>query len=165
MVFLIAAICTFDECLCLYMARDAIDKTIHGNIDLKSCFLFLIHTREPLVLFFCLCLLSVLVPVVMKQNRKSYHRSLNPHTPEITTPIPAGENQHGSARWMNQKEKEQYFIGGAGVVIGMEKHHKRNTSIPSAKTCIPYVSVQHVPAKAAVLSSKPSASLARHKKV
>lgn len=96
-----------------------------GDVDFKFCFSYLVNNKEPLVLFFCLCLLSVLIPIAIRQNRRSYRFHLHSLTPEIATPIPAGEKQHGSARFMHEKEKEKYFIGGAGVVIGKGNHRKK----------------------------------------
>jgi len=42
-------------------------------------------------------------------NHKPYQSNLIQITPEISTPVPAGQKQFGSARWLTEKEKEESF--------------------------------------------------------
>ncbi len=105
-----------------------LDQLLSGSFSGSSFppSLFTVENSKQVMLFLTLNAVAALLFVKsIFFHKKQNATPLKQLTPEITTPIPAGENQHGSARWMNQKEKEQYFIGSAGVVIGMEKHHKQ----------------------------------------
>lgn len=64
--------------------------------------------------------LSMALVFLIGQN-KSYKSELNCITPDIETPKAAGQNQHGSARWLDGKKKGQAFDY---VVI-----HKKNPFI------------------------------------
>lgn len=63
-------------------------------------------------------------------NHKPYQSNLIQITPDISTPVPAGQKQFGSARWMTDKEKEKAFqsfemdksgrteLSSGGIVLG-----------------------------------------------
>jgi type IV secretion system protein VirD4 len=69
-------------------------------------------------------------------NHKPYQSNLIQITPDISTPVSAGQKQFGSARWMTDKEKEKEFrsyemdkggetqIPSGGIVLG-----KRNKGL------------------------------------
>jgi len=69
-------------------------------------------------------------------NHKPYQSNLMQITPDISTPVSAGQKQFGSARWMTDKEKEKEFrsyemeksgeiqIPSGGIVLG-----KRNKGL------------------------------------
>ncbi|MDR1320677.1 MAG: type IV secretory system conjugative DNA transfer family protein [Gracilibacteraceae bacterium] len=94
-------------------------------------------SRQHLTLFLCLSGLTlVLAGVFFLTNMRPYQSRLNSITPEIQTPATVGQYQHGSARWLTDKEKDKAFesfildpsdeqiIAGlteAGVVLGMKK--------------------------------------------
>ncbi len=66
-------------------------------------------------------------------NHKPYQSNLIQITPDISTPVSAGQKQFGSARWMTDKEKEKEFrcyemdkggetqIPSGGIVLGKRK--------------------------------------------
>ncbi|MDA3845319.1 MAG: type IV secretory system conjugative DNA transfer family protein, partial [Vallitaleaceae bacterium] len=66
-------------------------------------------------------------------NHKPYQSNLIEITPEISTPVPAGQKQFGSARWMTDKEKGQSFrhfemdktgntkLPSGGIVLGKKQ--------------------------------------------
>jgi len=59
-----------------------------------------------------LCLQGfVLVMAVMYffTNLRPYQSDLVEITPDIKTPVPVGQYQHGSARWLKDKEKDKAF--------------------------------------------------------
>lgn len=43
------------------------------------------------------------------QNEKGYQSDLLPVTKDISTPAAVGQNQHGSARWLKENEKDEVF--------------------------------------------------------
>lgn len=67
-------------------------------------------SREHLLLFLCLdgfiALFSIFYYVA---NNKPYQSDLREITPKISTPVPAGQKQFGSAEWLTEKEKDSAF--------------------------------------------------------
>lgn len=62
------------------------------------------------MLFLCFEVLCVVIIVLFAvQNFKSYQSELLEVTPDIRTPVPVGQYQHGSSRWLNNKEKDITF--------------------------------------------------------
>lgn len=79
-------------------------------IPIKQCISSIVTQRQHTVLFLCLegfiFLLSTLYFTI---NNKPYQSQLRTITPQIKTPVPAGQKQHGSAEWLHEKEKDKVF--------------------------------------------------------
>ncbi|OSA94610.1 UNVERIFIED_ORG: conjugal transfer protein TraG [Clostridium botulinum] len=67
-------------------------------------------SKQHLLLFLCLDgfigLFSVFYYVA---NNKPYQSDLREITPKVSTPVPAGQKQFGSAEWLTEKEKDSAF--------------------------------------------------------
>jgi type IV secretion system protein VirD4 len=74
-------------------------------LDLIECIKSLATDRIHLLLFLCfqgfILLMSVFYYIA---NNKPYQSELVEITPDIKTPVPAGQNQFGSARWLKDKD-------------------------------------------------------------
>lgn len=78
--------------------------------NLKDCIESIISSTQHLKLFLCFVVLSILAGIGLYfSSDKAYQSELQKITPDIYTPVRAGQNQHGSARWLTNKEKEQVF--------------------------------------------------------
>lgn len=78
--------------------------------NLKDCIESIISSKQHFKLFLCFIVISVLASLGLYfSSDKAYQSELQKITPDIYTPIKAGQNQHGSARWLTDKEKEQVF--------------------------------------------------------
>jgi type IV secretion system protein VirD4 len=51
----------------------------------------------------------ILAAVFFLTNMRPYQSNLNAVTPDIQTPAAVGQYQHGSAKWLNDKEKDKAF--------------------------------------------------------
>ncbi|MBU5676909.1 TRAG family protein [Alkaliphilus sp. MSJ-5] len=77
---------------------------------LKDCVESFMSSRQHLKLFLYFIALSFLASIGFYfSNDKAYQSKLIKVTPMIYTPAVAGQNQHGSARWLTEKEKDQVF--------------------------------------------------------
>lgn len=65
----------------------------------NNCYLFL--SLESIVILISICIFLI--------DTRSYRSDLIQITPNISTPIPAGQKQFDSAKWMNETEKEEVF--------------------------------------------------------
>ncbi len=107
----------------------------------RNCIEAIVNNKAMQLLFLCFFLLLVLCVLVLifNSSNKAYETELRKITDKISTPIQAGQKQHGSAQWMKDKEADKYFntyllkqedllkntlpdIGG--TVIGMKKKSK-----------------------------------------
>lgn len=109
-------------------------KKIDSIINLATCLKSLLESKEHLLLFFSLCGLSLLIVIaIINLNKESYKSRLITLTPDISTPAPCGQKQHGSARWMNRKEQDFCFsvyqtgdtLQTGGTVVGCQKQKKK----------------------------------------
>lgn len=79
-------------------------------LPIGECLASLFSSRQHLMLYLCLqgfvCVLAVMFFLT---NMRPYESDLDTITPEIKTPKAVGQYQHGSARWMNDAEKEKAF--------------------------------------------------------
>jgi type IV secretion system protein VirD4 len=85
-------------------------KTIISIPSLKYCIESIASSKEHLVLFLCLNGFILLFAVfIYAANNKPYQSELRQITPKISTPVPAGQKQFGSAEWLTEKEKDTAF--------------------------------------------------------
>ena len=76
----------------------------------SDCIESITTSRQHLMLFFCLSgFMLVLAAVFFLTNMRPYQSHLNTVTPDIKTPAAVGQFQHGSAKWLTEKEKDQTF--------------------------------------------------------
>jgi type IV secretion system protein VirD4 len=65
---------------------------------------------QHLRLFLCVQGFALVLAVVFfLTNMRPYQSHLNTITPEIQTPAAVGQYQHGSAKWLDDKEKDKAF--------------------------------------------------------
>lgn len=70
----------------------------------------LLTNRSHLLLFLCLqSIVLLMAALFFVLNSQPYQSTLRQVAPGIDTPLPAGQHQHGSARWLKQKEWTQVF--------------------------------------------------------
>ncbi|MNW45985.1 hypothetical protein D3C74_232610 [compost metagenome] len=76
------------------------------NYSLNS----LLHTKVHLLLFLCFQgIVMVLSVLFFLANSQPYQSKLKQVAPGIETPVPVGQHQHGSARWMREDEMPRLF--------------------------------------------------------
>lgn len=94
--------------------------TVHGILSgqigslklftINECLRSIFMIRQHLILFLCFQGFILLMAVIyFLTNLRPYQSDLVEITPDIKTPIPVGQYQHGSARWLNETEKEKAF--------------------------------------------------------
>ena len=67
-------------------------------------------SRQHLLLFLCAQgFMLILAMVFFLTNMRPYQSHLNTVTPDIQTPAAVGQYQHGSAKWLSEKEKDKAF--------------------------------------------------------
>lgn len=70
----------------------------------------LLHTKAHLLLFLCFQGIVILLSVLFfLANNQPYQSKLKQVAPGIETPVPVGQHQHGSARWMRDEEMPRLF--------------------------------------------------------
>ncbi|WP_205622128.1 hypothetical protein [Paenibacillus massiliensis] len=70
----------------------------------------LLHTKAHLLLFLCFQgIVMVLSVLFFLANSQPYQSKLKQVAPGIETPVPVGQHQHGSARWMREEEMPLLF--------------------------------------------------------
>ncbi|MGK9250235.1 hypothetical protein [Paenibacillus humicus] len=68
------------------------------------------NSKPQLLLFLCFQgILAVLSVLFFVANRQPYQSELKQVAPGIETPVPVGQHQHGSARWMRRDEMPRCF--------------------------------------------------------
>lgn len=79
-------------------------------VSFKKCMVSMAMSGAHLSLFLCFQGVILLIAVFMYiVNFKPYQSDLVQITPNISTPVPAGQKQFGSAKWLTDKEKEIAF--------------------------------------------------------
>ncbi|MFA5577572.1 MAG: hypothetical protein WCZ27_09050 [Tissierellaceae bacterium] len=77
---------------------------------LREIFYSLRSSKQHLYLFLSFVVISLLGSIAFYLSfDRAYSSDLQMITPDIYTPARAGQNQHGSARWMTEKEKDKYL--------------------------------------------------------
>lgn len=112
-------------------------------IPLRTCFVSMITNHSHFMLFLSLQGFIVLFAVFYYvANHKPYQSDLMEITPHISTPVSAGQKQFGSARWLEDKEKDQAFksyylsefamvndkdlvLKEGGIVLGYQKGEEK----------------------------------------
>ena len=93
-------------------------------LSIGECITSIVTVQQHMILFLCIqgfvALLSIFYVVV---NNKPYQSALRIITPQIGTPVPAGQKQHGSAEWLTEKEKDIYF---SNAVINQNSRFIKN---------------------------------------
>jgi type IV secretion system protein VirD4 len=70
----------------------------------------MVADRQHLLLFVCLSGFSFILSIVFfLTNMRPYQSHLRTITPDIQTPVAVGQYQHGSAKWLTDKEKDTAF--------------------------------------------------------
>lgn len=78
--------------------------------SLNDSFNSLLHTKAHLLLFLCFQgIVMVLSVLFFLANSQPYQSKLKQVAPGIETPVPVGQHQHGSARWMREDEMPRLF--------------------------------------------------------
>lgn len=97
----------FSEALNLILSRRV--KMLRF-VPITECILSIVSQKQHTLLFLCLQGFIILLAFLYYfTNSKPYQSELKEITPQIRTPVPAGQKQHGSAKWLSDKEKEKAF--------------------------------------------------------
>ena len=97
----------FSTALHLLLSRQ---MTILKLLPLSECFNSLFQSRQHCMLYLCLQgFILILALMYYFTNLRPYQSDLVEITPEIKTPVSVGQFQHGSARWLNDEEKDKAF--------------------------------------------------------
>jgi len=76
----------------------------------SECISSMAASKQHLMLFFCFSgFMLILAFVFFLTNMRPYQSHLNTVTPDIQTPAAVGQYQHGSAKWLTEKEKDKAF--------------------------------------------------------
>lgn len=71
------------------------------------------YYQEHIIEFVITCgfyvMIIISLQVFILDNKKSYASEVMEITPDIHTPVPAGQGQHGTARWLKKDEFDQTF--------------------------------------------------------
>ena len=75
-----------------------------------ECIASMAADRQHLILFLCSSGFSFILSIVFfLTNMRPYQSHLRTITPDIKTPATVGQYQHGSAKWLTDKDKEKAF--------------------------------------------------------
>jgi len=86
------------------------EMTTLAMVGFSDCISSIAASMQHLMLFLCLSgFMLILAAVFFLTNMRPYQSHLNPITPDIQTPAAVGQYQHGSARWLTEKEKDKAF--------------------------------------------------------
>ena len=97
----------FSTALHLLLSRQ---MTVLKLLPLSECINSLFQSRQQLMLYLCLQgFILILALMYYFTNLRPYQSDLVEITPEIKTPVSVGQFQHGSARWLNDEEKDKAF--------------------------------------------------------
>lgn len=79
-------------------------------VSIGECLSSMTGSRQHLILFLCLQgFIAILAVMFFFTNLRPYQSDLVKVTPDIETPVPVGQHQHGSSRWLTDREKEKAF--------------------------------------------------------
>jgi len=111
-------------CICIFLVgcfvsvffSTALHNILSGKMTtlkiagFSECISSIAASRQHLMLFFCLSgFMLILATAFFLTNMRPYQSHLNTVTPDIQTPAAVGQYQHGSAKWLTEKEKDKAF--------------------------------------------------------
>mgnify|MGYP000913808189 CR=1 FL=1 len=77
---------------------------------LSECLSSIAGSHQHFILFLCLQgFILILSLMFFLTNLRPYQSDLLRVTPDIETPVPVGQHQHGSSRWLTDAEKNKAF--------------------------------------------------------
>ena len=95
------------------------------------------HPGTEALLLIVIVVLALTAICLVSMSNDNYKGKVQQITPQIITPVPAGQGQHGTAKWMQKKDFDKYFdtviidqkklmngtlkLDKAGYVLGMKK--------------------------------------------
>ena len=75
-----------------------------------ECINSITANRQHMLLYLCLQGFALILSIAFfLTNTRPYQSHLNLITPDIHTPAAVGQYQHGSAKWLTDKEKDSVF--------------------------------------------------------
>jgi hypothetical protein len=84
--------------------------TVLKLLPLEDCVKSIFISKQHFMLFLCFQgFFAILAVLYFFTNLRPYQSDLVEITPEIKTPVPVGQFQHGSARWLREEEKDKVF--------------------------------------------------------
>lgn len=86
------------------------EMTVLKLLPIDECLAGIFSSKQHLMLFMCLQgFMLILAIMFFLTNLRPYQSELDEITPDIQTPKAVGQFQHGSARWLTDKEKDKTF--------------------------------------------------------
>ena len=77
---------------------------------LKYCLIIATSNQKHLVLFLCFEIFILLMIALMNITKfKEFSGEVMQITPDIKTPVPTGNFEHGSSRWLKKSEYKRVF--------------------------------------------------------
>ena len=84
--------------------------TVLKLLPIGECLAGLFSSKQHFLLYLCLQgFILVLSVMFFLTNLRPYQSDLTEITPDIMTPVAVGQYQHGSAKWLNDGEKDKAF--------------------------------------------------------
>lgn len=109
LLFLLGAIFNLFLTTALHQLLSGAEKTLafpSWSHSLSSLF----TSKAHLLLFLCFQgIIAMLAVLFFIANNQPYQSKLKQVAPGIETPVPVGQHQHGSARWMREEEMPRLF--------------------------------------------------------
>jgi type IV secretion system protein VirD4 len=97
----------FSTALHLILSRQS---SVLRLAPLGECLSSMAGSRQHFILFLCLQgFITILSLMFFLTNLRPYQSDLLRVTPDIETPVPVGQHQHGSSRWLTDREKNKVF--------------------------------------------------------
>jgi type IV secretion system protein VirD4 len=97
----------FSTALHLILSRQS---SVLRLAPLGECLSSIAGSRQHFILFLCLQgFIIILSLMFFLTNLRPYQSDLLRVTPDIETPVPVGQHQHGSSRWLTDREKNKVF--------------------------------------------------------
>lgn len=101
-------------------------KFVTDPVAMKQCISNNEQIRMFTIFFFVLLLLGIITLLV--GGKSSFKVDMIEITPEIHTPVPVGQGQHGTAKWLNKKDFDKVFDS---VIIDSKKLMEGKEHIPA----------------------------------
>lgn len=101
-------------------------KFVTDPVAMKQCISNNEQIRMFTIFFFVILLLGIITLLV--GGKSSFKVDMIEITPEIHTPVPVGQGQHGTAKWLNKKDFDKVFDS---VIIDSKKLMEGKEHIPA----------------------------------